>query len=114
MLEELPVSSALLWQASMTLGPWLLCVRSPTGIPFGTLGLRSRKAYNPPAHRGASTASEVGTLALELAVLSRHTQTPTYLQCADRITRHLESLAPEHGLYPMYINPVRSWRSLTC
>lgn len=51
---------------------------------------------------------QVGTLALELAVLSKHTGSSDFLQRADTITRKLRELAPADGLYPMYINPVRA------
>ena len=50
--------------------------------------------------------SEVGTLALELAVLSWHTNMPVFLEKGDRITRGLSDLQVDKGLYPMYIHPV--------
>ena len=48
----------------------LFAFQTPTGLPFGTVGLRSRTRHNPTWSKGASTVAEVATLQLEFRVLS--------------------------------------------
>ncbi len=88
----------------------LFAFNSPTGLPYGTVGLRSRTATNPAWAKGASTVAEVASLQLEFRALSRHTSNPSYEAVAQRVMRHLRlmsrptSLPP--GLYPTFISPV--------
>ena len=89
---ELSAHPALLAKAD-ELGQHLLpAFHTPFGLPYGTIGLESRKrcaaagdatacraqAYNPSWSRGASTIAEVATLQLEFRALSRHTGNPAY------------------------------------
>ncbi len=55
---------------------------SPTGLPFGTIGLRSKRKYNPDWCGGASTIAEVGSVQLEWQYLSRIAHDPIY---ADKV-----------------------------
>jgi len=80
----------------------------------GTLGLKSRKRYNPSWSGGASTIAEVATLQLEFRALSYHTDNPLYEIYAQRITDRLREMSTRsstwptelpHGLYPMFIHP---------
>ena len=60
----------------------LFAFHTPYGLPYGTIGLRSGKRYNPSWSRGASTVAEVASLQLEFRALSRHTVRCT---CAARV-----------------------------
>ena len=95
----------------------LFAFHTPHGLPFGTIGLRSKTRYNPKWSRGACTVAEVATLQLEFRALSRHTGDPVYEAVAQRVMDHLRKMptrtsGPQawpadlpHGLYPMFISP---------
>ena len=78
---------------------------SPSGLPYGTLDLRSRAAHNPAWAQGASTISEVASVQLEFEYLSHVTGDPRYALAARRVMTHLQVLEPEDSLYPMFISP---------
>ena len=115
---------ATLLQRADELGQKLLfAFHTPHGLPFGTLGLRSKTRYNPSWSRGASTVAEVATLQLEFRALSRHTGDPSYEAVASRVMDHLRNMPTRggegggggakmawpaglpRGLYPMFISP---------
>lgn len=107
---ELSGSPALL-DAAAALGERLLVAfDTPTGLPYGTVGFRSLKRYNPAWCRGASSIAEVGSLQLEFRALSRHTGRPIFEAAAQRIMSHLRSMSRPAklpvGLYPTFIHPV--------
>lgn len=93
----------------------LFAFHTPHGLPYGTVGLKSKNRYNPKWSRGASTIAEVATLQLEFRALSRHTSKPSYEAVAQRIMDHLRAMAAKgdpawptdlpKGLYPMFISP---------
>ncbi len=82
---------------------------SPTGLPYGTLGLRSGKRYNPTWVQGASTLAEAGTLTLEFRMLSFLTGDPAFAEAVDRAMRFIERAADTpaavDGLLPMFLHP---------
>ena len=107
---ELSGSRTLL-DAAADLGEKLLAAfDTPTGLPYGTIGFRSRKRYNPAWCHGASSIAEVGSLQLEFRALSRHTGQPIFDAAAQRIMSHLRSMSrPANlpaGLYPTFIHPI--------
>ena len=87
----------------------LIAFDSPTGLPYGTLGLKSKKKYNPGWCKGASTVAEVATLQLEFRALSRHTANPAFEAAAQRVMAHLRGMrrpaSLPAGLYPTLISP---------
>ena len=87
----------------------LFAFQTPTGLPFGTVGLRSRTRHNPTWSKGASTVAEVATLQLEFRVLSRHTSNAAFEVVAQRVMRHLRQMPwpaeLPRGLYPTFISP---------
>jgi hypothetical protein len=87
---------------------------SPTGIPYGTIGLRSRRKYNPSWVAG-STIAEVGTLSLEWEHLSHLTGEPKYALLARRATAALLAVeVTTDSLWPTYIHPdTGEWASST-
>jgi len=103
-------SSTPLLDAAEELGlRMLFAFDTPTGLPYGTIGLRSGRRYNPGWAGGASTIAEVGTLQLEFRALSRHTGNPAFEAVAQRIMAHLRNMrrppALPAGLYPTFISP---------
>ncbi len=82
----------------------LIAFDSPTGLPYGTLGLKSKKKYNPGWCKGASTVAEVATLQLEFRALSRHTGKPAYEAVAQRIMDHLRHLQRPPQLPPSMVH----------
>jgi len=107
---ELSGSPALLGCAEQLGDQLLFAFDTPTGLPYGTVGLRSRKRYNPSWSKGASTVAEVATLQLEFRALSRHTRNNAFEAVAQRVMRHLRTMqwpaALPRGLYPTLISPV--------
>ncbi|KAA0158639.1 hypothetical protein FNF31_05286 [Cafeteria roenbergensis] len=82
-----------------------LAFREPTGIPLGTVGLHSRKAYNPAWIHGASAVSEVATLQLELAYIARKTGQPDLEAKGLKVIKHLQRANMTDGLFPIYLSP---------
>ena len=78
---------------------------TPTGLPFGTLGLGSRRKTNPSWSGGASTIAEVGTLQLEWQYLSLLTGKPQYAEKVNKVTEVLDGMEKPLGLYPMFVDP---------
>ncbi|KAJ1633295.1 glycoside hydrolase [Pavlovales sp. CCMP2436] len=100
----------LLLRLAYELGVRLLpAFNTPTGLPYGTVGLKSGRAYNPEWAQGASTTSEVGSLQLEFATLSHLTGDDRFVTAADRVTAHFSKMErPSElppGLYPLFIHP---------
>ena len=76
---------------------------SPTGLPYGTLGLRSKRKYNPGV---GSSISEVATLQVELEALTAATGVASYAVNGRRAMAHLQAAEPvDDSLWPMYISP---------
>lgn len=87
---------------------WRRKVASDVSIPeFSGTGVKtdSGHAYNPAWISGWSSISEVSTLQLELAAISRYTGIFEYHEAGRKVMRHLLALSPPNGLYPIYIDP---------
>jgi mannosyl-oligosaccharide alpha-1,2-mannosidase len=82
-----------------------IAFQDPFGIPYGTIGLKSGKAFNPSWVSGASAVSEIGTLQLEFSYLSHLTGDSSLEKKGRRVMRHLERLNVTDGLYPIYLSP---------
>ena len=80
----------------------IIAFDSPTGLPYGTVSLRSRVASNPDWSSGASTMAEVGSIQLEWSYLSEATGEPLYEEKVDTITARIAGL--NKALYPQFIN----------
>jgi hypothetical protein len=83
-------------------------VAPDTEIPeFSGTGVRtgSGHAYNPSWAGGSSSISEVSTLQLELAALTRRTHVWAYHEAGRKAMLHLAALSPSNGLYPIMVDP---------
>ena len=77
-----------------------------TGIPMARVHLTTGKISSYGWTKGASILSEIGTVQLEFRSLSHHTKDPKYAQAAMKVHDVINAKnKPEHGLYPIYINP---------
>ena len=104
----------LLAKADELGGMLLFAFHTLHGLPYGTVGLKTKTRYNPKWSRGASTIAEVATLQLEFKALSRHTGNPAYDLVAQRVADHLRTMPQKgeafwpadlpRGLYPMFIS----------
>ena len=107
---ELSHDAQLLQRADELASQLLFAFNSPSGLPYGTVGLRTRTATNPAWAKGASTVAEVASLQLEFRALSRHTGNPAYEAVAQRVMAHLRDMprptSLPAGLYPTLISPV--------
>lgn len=103
--SHLDGDDALLRSAAKLADAMSFAFETQTGLPFGTLDLRTRKKSNPSWSQRSSTVSEVASLQVEWQTLARLTGNATYAALVDRVTRHLDRLAPADGLYPMFISP---------
>lgn len=99
----------LLERASALGGALLPAFASATGLPYGTVSLRTGAAHNPAWAGGASTSAEVATLQLEFGALARHAREPRFAEAADRVIEHLATMERPPGLppglYPLFIHP---------
>jgi mannosyl-oligosaccharide alpha-1,2-mannosidase len=97
-----PQDTHLLNQAKALGESMLFGFDSPTGLPYATLHLRSRRKSNPSWSGGASTFAEA-TVQLEWQYLSRVTGDPRFHQAAERVNTAVEKL--NVPLYTQYVNP---------
>merc|ERR1711981_159194 len=75
--------------------------KSPTGIPFALINMRTGTAKNYGwASGGSSILSEFGTLHMEFAYLSDVTGDPRYLKAVERIREVIISAERPKTLYP--------------
>ncbi|XP_041831221.1 mannosyl-oligosaccharide 1,2-alpha-mannosidase IA [Melanotaenia boesemani] len=92
---------------AVELGEKLLpAFRTPTGIPWALLNLKSGVGRNWPwASGGSSILAEYGTLHLEFMHLSKLSGNPEFAQKVMNIRKVLNRLDKPQGLYPNYLNP---------
>uniref|UniRef100_A0A8C6KK37 alpha-1,2-Mannosidase n=1 Tax=Nothobranchius furzeri TaxID=105023 RepID=A0A8C6KK37_NOTFU len=92
---------------AVELGEKLLpAFKTPTGIPWALLNLKSGIGRNWPwASGGSSILAEYGTLHLEFMHLSRLSGKPEFAQKVMNIRKVLNRLDKPQGLYPNYLNP---------
>ncbi|CAL8318221.1 unnamed protein product [Merluccius merluccius] len=92
---------------AVVLGEKLLpAFKTPTGIPWALLNLKSGIGRNWPwASGGSSILAEYGTLHLEFMHLSKLSGNPEFAQKVMNIRKVLEHLDKPQGLYPNYLNP---------
>jgi len=80
--------------------------KSPTGIPFALINMRTGSAKNYGwASGGSSILSEFGTLHMEFAYLSDVTGNPVYKNAVERVRTAVQNAARPRKLYPNYLNP---------
>nr|XP_020492708.1 mannosyl-oligosaccharide 1,2-alpha-mannosidase IA [Labrus bergylta] len=92
---------------AVELGEKLLpAFKTPTGIPWALLNLKSGIGRNWPwASGGSSILAEYGTLHLEFMHLSKLSGNPEFAQKVMNIRKVLNRLDKPQGLYPNYLNP---------
>ncbi|XP_059368269.1 mannosyl-oligosaccharide 1,2-alpha-mannosidase IA-like [Carassius carassius] len=92
---------------AVELGEKLLpAFKTPTGIPWALLNLKSGIGRNWPwASGGSSILAEYGTLHLEFMHLSELSGRPDFAEKVMNIRKVLNRLDKPQGLYPNYLNP---------
>uniref|UniRef100_A0A8C7F9G1 alpha-1,2-Mannosidase n=1 Tax=Oncorhynchus kisutch TaxID=8019 RepID=A0A8C7F9G1_ONCKI len=92
---------------AIELGEKLLpAFKTPTGIPWALLNLKSGIGRNWPwASGGSSILAEYGTLHLEFMHLSKLSGNPAFAEKVMNIRKVLNRLEKPQGLYPNYLNP---------
>ncbi|KAF7690509.1 mannosyl-oligosaccharide 1,2-alpha-mannosidase IA [Silurus meridionalis] len=92
---------------AVELGEKLLpAFKTPTGIPWALLNLKSGIGRNWPwASGGSSILAEYGTLHLEFVHLSKLSGKPVFAEKVMNIRKALNRLDKPQGLYPNYLNP---------
>ncbi|KAI7800131.1 putative mannosyl-oligosaccharide 1, partial [Triplophysa rosa] len=92
---------------AVELGEKLLpAFKTPTGIPWALLNLKSGIGRNWPwASGGSSILAEYGTLHLEFMHLSALSGRPIFAEKVMNIRKVLNRLDKPQGLYPNYLNP---------
>ncbi|XP_076820198.1 mannosyl-oligosaccharide 1,2-alpha-mannosidase IA-like [Clavelina lepadiformis] len=93
-------------QAKAIADKLLPAFNTKTGIPYAMINPVTGKVRNWGwAPGGSSILSEVGTLHLEFAMLSKITGDKTYLEKVIKIREFLRKADKPNGLYPNYLNP---------
>jgi hypothetical protein len=76
------------------------------GMPTSKVNLHTGEAANHQWTHAKHILSEVGSIQLEFAYLSHHTEDPKYVKASRAVYTLLDSLETQHeGLYPVYIPP---------
>lgn len=79
--------------------------RSPTGVPYALVNMRTGAAKNYPWTSGSSILSEFGTLHMEFAYLSDATGDPKYKEAVEKVRTVIKGAERPKALYPNYFNP---------
>lgn len=89
---------------------------SPTGIPYGMTklshrrgiqgkkGANSNHSFNSAWTGGHSILAELGTIQIEFRYLAHATGKQHYADKANKVFELMREIAPENGLYPIFIN----------
>ncbi|XP_055988953.1 endoplasmic reticulum mannosyl-oligosaccharide 1,2-alpha-mannosidase [Sorex fumeus] len=95
----------LFLQKAEDLGDRLMpAFKTPSNIPYSDVNLGTGVAH-PPVWTSDSTVAEVTSIQLEFRELSRLTGNSKYQEAAEKVTRHVHTLAgKKDGLVPMFIN----------
>merc|ERR1719153_1473188 len=80
--------------------------KTPTGIPYALVNMRSGMAKNFGwASGGSSILSEFGTLHMEFAYLSDITGDPRYVKAVEKVRETISQVERPKNLYPNYFHP---------
>jgi len=80
--------------------------KTPTGIPYALINMRTGTAKNFGwASGGSSILSEFGTLHMEFAYLSDITGNPKYVKAVEKVRTVVATAERPKTLYPNYLNP---------
>ncbi|KAF2800182.1 glycoside hydrolase family 47 protein [Melanomma pulvis-pyrius CBS 109.77] len=78
---------------------------SPSGIPYASIHLASRRGIVSHADGGASSTAEATTLQLEMKYLSNITGNDIYWRKAEKVMEVVDGIGMPDGLVPIFIAP---------
>jgi hypothetical protein len=78
---------------------------SPSGIPYASIHLATRRGLISHADGGASSTAEATTLQLEMKYLSNLTGTDVYWRKAEKVMQVIDDINVPDGLVPIFIAP---------
>ncbi|KAF2807610.1 mannosyl-oligosaccharide 1,2-alpha-mannosidase [Mytilinidion resinicola] len=78
---------------------------SPSGIPYASIHLASRRGIRSHADGGASSTAEATTLQLEMKHLSNITGNDIYWRKAAKVMEVLDGIGIPDGLVPIFVEP---------
>lgn len=81
---------------------------SPSGIPYASIHLASRRGLVSHADGGASSMAEATTLQLEMKYLSNVTGNEIYWHKAEKVMEVVDSVNVHNGLVPISLRPGRA------
>lgn len=91
---------------AVDLGDRLLgAFNTPSGLPYASVNLRTKKGVKNHVDNGASSTAEVSTLQLEFKYLAKLTGESLYWEKVENIMKVLDDNHPADGLVPIYVNP---------
>ncbi|KAJ4356493.1 mannosyl-oligosaccharide alpha-1,2-mannosidase [Didymosphaeria variabile] len=78
---------------------------SPSGIPYASVHLATRKGLVSHADGGASSTAEATTLQLEMKYLSNITGNDIYWRKAEKVMEVIDGIGATDGLVPIFVSP---------
>lgn len=78
---------------------------SPSGIPYASIHLATRKGLVSHADGGSSSTAEATTLQLEMKYLSNITGNEVYWRKAEKVMQVVDGINAADGLVPIFISP---------
>lgn len=91
---------------AVDLGDRLLgAFESPSGLPYASVNLKTKKGVKNHVDNGASSTAEVSTLQLEFKYLSKLTGESLYWEKVEKIMQILDNNHAQDGLVPIYVHP---------
>lgn len=78
---------------------------SPSGVPYASVNLQTRKGIPSHAGVGSSSTSEAGSVQLEMKYLALLTNQPKYWQKAEKVIQVMDDDRMKDGLLPVFVHP---------
>ena len=78
---------------------------SPSGIPYASIHLSTRRGIVSHTNGGASSTAEATTLQLEMKYLSNITRNDIYWRKAEKVMEVIDGIGAPEGLVPIFISP---------
>lgn len=79
--------------------------RSPSGIPYSSVDLKSSKGIKSHVDTGAASTAEATTVQLEMKYLSKLVGEPEYWKVSEKVMQAVDSQHAKAGLVPIFIHP---------
>ncbi|RLV93090.1 Mannosyl-oligosaccharide 12-alpha-mannosidase [Spathaspora sp. JA1] len=79
--------------------------KTPSGIPYSSVNLKTGQGIKNHVDGGASSTAEVSTIQLEMKYLAKLTGEQDWWKLSEKVMESLEANKAQDGLVPIYVHP---------